>query len=145
MSNRRAADLALIRRVDERHLEYPFAGSRMLRDLLNREGLPAGRRHGATPTKRMDIGAIYRRPNTLKPAPGNKIYPYLLRRLKVESLNQVWAMDISYMVVNWFSRRVLNRDQRTAFSLPGRSDFVRLRQEANSPYRSELQLHAWGQ
>jgi putative transposase len=114
-----AEDLALMRRIDELHLEYPFAGSRMLRDFLNREGVEIGRRHVATLMKRMGIEAIYRRPNTSKPAPGNKIYPYLLRGLKVDRPNQVWAMDITYIpmargfvylaaVVDWFSRRVLS-------------------------------------
>ncbi len=112
------ADLAIMRRIDELHLDYPFAGSRLLRDILNREGTAIGRRHVATLMKRMGIEAIYRRPNTSKPAPGHKIYPYLLRGLKVERPNQVWAMDITYVpmargfvylaaVVDWFSRRVL--------------------------------------
>jgi len=114
-----AEDLALMRRIDELHLEYPFAGSRMLRDFLNREGVEIGRRHVATLMKRMGVEAIYRRPNTSNPAPGNKIYPYLLRGLKVDHPNQVWAMDITYIpmasgfvylaaVVDWFSRRVLS-------------------------------------
>jgi putative transposase len=113
-----AADLAVMRRMDELHLELPFAGSRMLRDLLNAEGLVIGRRHVATLMKRMGMEAIYRRPNTSKPAPGHKIYPYLLRHLAVIRPNQVWAMDITYIpmargfvyltaVVDWFSRRVL--------------------------------------
>ena len=80
-----AADLALMRRIDELHLDYPFAGSRMLRDLLNGEGVAIGRRHVATLMKRMGIEAIYRRPNTSKPAPGHKIYPYLLRKLAVDA------------------------------------------------------------
>jgi putative transposase len=112
-------DLALMRRIDELHLEYPFAGARMLRDMLGRDGFPVGRRHVATLMKRMGIEAIYRRPNTSKPAPGHKIYPYLLRGLKVERPNQVWATDITYIpmargfvylaaVVDWFSRRVLS-------------------------------------
>src|ERR1700675_2660258 len=114
-----AEDLAIMRRIDELHLDYPFAGSRMLRDLLHREGIGIGRRHVATLMKRMGIEALYRRPNTSKPAPGHKIYPYLLRGLKVERPNQVWAMDITYVpmargfvylaaVVDWFSRRVLS-------------------------------------
>ncbi|MGX1060600.1 hypothetical protein AB7M74_011598 [Bradyrhizobium japonicum] len=74
-----AEDLALMRRLDELHLDYPFAGARMLRSLLRREGVYAGRRHIATLMKRMGIEAVYRRPNTSKPAPGHKIYPYLLR------------------------------------------------------------------
>jgi putative transposase len=112
------ADLVVMRRMDELHLELPFAGSRMLRDLLNAEGLVIGRRHVATLMKRMGMEAIYRRPNTSKPAPGHKIYPYLLRHLAVIRPNQVWAMDITYIpmargfvyltaVVDWFSRRVL--------------------------------------
>ena len=111
-------DLAIMRRIDELHLDYPFAGSRMLRDLLNGEGIAIGRQRVATMMKRMGITAVYRRPNTSKPAPGHKIYPYLLRRLKVERPNQVWAMDITYIpmargfvylaaVVDWFTRRVL--------------------------------------
>ena len=112
------ADLVVMRRIDELHLDYPFAGSRMLRDLLRGEGVAIGRARVATMMKRMGIEAIYRRPNTSKPAPGHKIYPYLLRKLAIERPNQVWAMDITYIpmargfvylaaVVDWFSRRVL--------------------------------------
>jgi putative transposase len=112
------ADLAVMRRIDELHLDYPFAGSRMLRDLLRAEGVAIGRGHVATLMKRMGIEAIYRRPNTSKPASGHKIHPYLLRGVAVERPNQVWAMDITYVpmargfvylaaVVDWFSRRVL--------------------------------------
>jgi putative transposase len=113
-----AADLALMRRMDELHLEFPFAGSRMLRDLLAAEGFTVGRLHVSTLMKRMGIEAIYRKPNTSKPAPGHQIYPYLLRKLPITRQNQVWAMDITYIpmargfvylaaVVDWFSRRVL--------------------------------------
>jgi putative transposase len=110
------ADLALMRRIDELHLEYPFAGSRMLTGLLKAEGHEVGRLHVSTLMKKMAIAALYRRPNTSKPAPGHKIYPYLLRNLAVTRPNQVWAMDITYVpmargfylaaVVDWFSRRV---------------------------------------
>jgi putative transposase len=114
-----AADLALMRRIDELHLEFPFAGSRMLRDLLAAEGSRSGRRHVATLMKRMGIEALYRRPRTTKPEPGHKIYPYLLRGVAVTRPNQVWAMDITYIpmargfiylavVLDWFSRRVLS-------------------------------------
>ena len=107
-----------MRHIDELHLNYPFAGSRMLRGLLWQQGLEVGRRHIKTLMKRMGIEAIYRRPNTSKPAPGHKIYPYLLRDLAVTRPNQAWAMDITYVpmahgfvylaaVVDWFSRRVL--------------------------------------
>ena len=113
-----AADLGIMRRMDELHLEFPFAGSRMLRDLLAQEGIAIGRRHVATLMKRMGIEAIYRKPHTSTPALGHKIYPYLLRGMKVDRPNQVWAMDITYVpmargfvylaaVVDWFSRRVL--------------------------------------
>src|SRR6476469_9105347 len=113
-----AGDLAVMRRMDELHLELPFAGSRMLRDLLNKEGLVIGRRHVATLMKRLRIEALYRKPNTSKPAPGHKIYPYLLRGMTIDRPNQVWAMDMTYVpmargfvylavVIDWFSRRVL--------------------------------------
>ena len=113
-----AADLGIMRRMDELHLEFPFAGSRMLRDLLAQEGIAIGRGHVATLMKRMGIEAIYRKPHTSKPALGHKIYPYLLRGMKGDRPNQVWAMDITYVpmargfvylaaVVDWFSRRVL--------------------------------------
>ena len=69
------ADLTIMRRIDELHMEFPFAGSRMLRDLLVQEGFKVGRLHVATLMKRMGIEALYRRPNTSKPAPGHKIYP----------------------------------------------------------------------
>ncbi len=92
----RADDLALMRRIDELHLDYPFAGSRMLQTFLVREGYDVGRLHVATLMKRMGIEAIYRRPNTSKPAPRHTIFPYLLRKLPVTRPNQVWAMDITY-------------------------------------------------
>ena len=112
------AELAIMRRIDALHLDYPFAGGRMLRDLLRGEGVVVGRERVRTLMRRMCIEALYRRPNTSKPCPGHKIYPYLLRRLAVERANQVWCMDITYIpmargfvylaaVVDWFSRRVL--------------------------------------
>lgn len=112
-------DLALMRRMDELHLEYPFAGSRMLQGFLNREGFELGRLHVRSLMRRMGIEAIYRRPNTSKPGQGHKIYPYLLRNLVVDRPNQVWAMDITYIpmargfvylaaVVDWFSRKILS-------------------------------------
>jgi putative transposase len=112
------AELAIMRRIDALHLDYPFAGSRMLRDLLRGEGVVIGRERVRTLMRRMCIEALYRRPNTSKPCPRHKIYPYLLRGLAVERANQVWCMDITYVpmargfvylaaVVDWFSRRVL--------------------------------------
>ncbi len=89
------SELAIMRRIDALHLDYPFAGSRMLRDLLRGEGVVVGRDMVRTMMRRMCIEAIYRRPNTSKPAPGHKIYPYLLRNLTVDRPNQVWSMDIT--------------------------------------------------
>jgi putative transposase len=114
-----ATDLALLRQIDRLHMEFPFAGSRMLRRLLAAEGSKVGRRHVKTLMLRMGIEALYRRPRTTKPEPGHKIYPYLLRGLEIARPNQVWAMDITYIpmakgfvylavVLDWFSRRVLS-------------------------------------
>ena len=113
-----ASDLEVMRRLDRLHLQFPFAGSRMLRGLLAAEGCKIGRRHVKTLMKRMGIEALYRRPRTTKPEPGHKIYPYLLRDLEIARQNQVWAMDIAYIpmargfvyltvVLDWFSRRLL--------------------------------------
>ncbi len=112
------ADLAVMRRIDELHLDYPFAGSRMLRDLLRGEGIAIGRERVTTMMRRMGIAAIYRRPHTSKPADGHKVFPYLLRGMTIRRPNQVWAMDITYIpmargfvylaaVMDWFTRRVL--------------------------------------
>ena len=114
-----ATDLALMRRIDELHLEFPFAGSRMLQGLLAAEGSKVGRRHVKTLMQKVGIEALYRRPRTSKPEPGHKVYPYLLRGLEITRPNQVWAMDITYIpmargyvylavVLDWFSRRVLS-------------------------------------
>ncbi len=114
-----AADLKLMRRIDELHLDYPFAGSRMLQKLLNREGFETGRLHVRTLMKRMGITALYRKPRTSKPGDGHKIYPYLLRGLAVTRPNQVWAADLTYIpmargfcyliaVIDWFTRKVLS-------------------------------------
>jgi putative transposase len=114
-----ATDLEVMRRLDRLHLEFPFAGSRMLQGLLTAEGCKIGRRHVKTLMRRMGIEAVYRRPRTTKPEPGHKIYPYLLRGMEITRPNQVWAMDITYIpmargfvylavVLDWFSRRVLS-------------------------------------
>ena len=114
-----ATDLEIMRLLDRLHLDFPFAGSRMLQGLLAAEGCKVGRRHVKTLMKRMGIEALYRRPRTTKPEPGHRIYPYLLRGMKIVRPNQVWAMDITYIpmargfvylavVLDWFSRRVLS-------------------------------------
>jgi putative transposase len=114
-----AADLELMRQIDRLHMEFPFAGARMLRRLLAANGNKVGRRHVRTLMSRMGIEALYRRPRTTKPGAGHKIFPYLLRGLEIARPNQVWAMDITYVpmrkgfvylavVLDWFSRRVLS-------------------------------------
>jgi putative transposase len=112
------AELALMRRIDELHLEHPFAGSRMLRDFLRLQGVQVGRRHVGTLMRRMGIQALYRKPNTSKKHPAHPVFPYALRGLAIERANQVWALDITYIpmargwvylvaVLDWASRRVL--------------------------------------
>jgi len=82
--------------TDRRHLDYLFAGACMLRDLLNLRGIEIGRRRVRALMRRMGIEALYRKPNASKKHPARRIYPYLLRHLKVERTNQVWVMDITY-------------------------------------------------
>ncbi len=112
------ADLALMRRLDELHLEHPFAGARMLRDLLCLAGVEVGRKHVGTLMRRMGIEALYRKPKTSRRDPNHAVFPYLLRNLAIERPDQVWAMDITYIpmrrgfvylaaVMDWASRRVL--------------------------------------
>jgi putative transposase len=112
-------DLDLMHRIDRLHLEMPYAGSRMLRDLLNQDGIEVGRKHVATLMKRMDIEALYRKPKTTKKHPQHRVYPYLLRGLSINRPNQVFAMDITYIpmargfvylvaVLDWYSRKVLS-------------------------------------
>jgi len=113
-----AADLALMRHLDELHLQHPFAGSRMLRDLLRLRGVAVGRKHVATLMRRMGIVALYQRPRTTQSHPGHAVFPYLLRDRAITVPNQVWAMDITYLpmrrgfvylaaVLDWATRRVL--------------------------------------
>jgi putative transposase len=107
-----------MRKIDELHLEYPFAGSRMLRDMLRQDGHAIGRKHVATLMKRMNIEAVYKKPNTSRRHPAHAVYPYLLRHMEISRPNQVFAADITYIpmkrgfvylfaVMDWASRRVL--------------------------------------
>jgi len=111
-------DLRLMRRIDELHLEHPFAGARMLRDMLRLEKIEVGRRHVSTLMKKMGIEALYRKANTSRRNQAHRIYPYLLRGLRIDRPNQVWAMDTTYIpmqrgfvylsaVLDWATRRVL--------------------------------------
>ena len=124
------ADLALMRVIDEMHLEHPFAGARMLRDMLKARNFEVGRKHVATLMRRMGIEALYRKPNTSKRHPEHQVYPYLLRGLVIERANQVWAMDLTYVpmargfvylgaIIDWHSRKVLAWD----FSISMEADF----------------------
>ncbi len=111
-------DLAVMRQLDTLHLQHPYAGSRMLRDLLRLQGVQIGRKHVATLMRRMGIEALYRRPRTTQSHPGHRVFPYLLRDLAITRPNQVWAMDLTYLpmrhgflylvaVLDWATRRVL--------------------------------------
>jgi putative transposase len=113
-----SAELALRRRIDELHLAYPFAGARMLRDLLRREGHTIGRKRVRTVMARMGLDALYRKPTTSQRHPAHRVYPYLLRHLEITRSNHVWAADITYIpmkrgfvylfaILDWASRRVL--------------------------------------
>ena len=113
-----ATTLALMRGIDALHLAYPFAGSRLLRDLLRLRGVVVGRKRVATLMRRMGIEALYRRPRTTQPHPEHQVFPYLLRDLTITVPNQVWAMDLTYIpmrhgflylvaVLDWATRRVL--------------------------------------
>ena len=112
-------ELALMHRLDQLHLAHPFAGSRMLRDLLRLEGASVGRKHVRTLMKRMGIEALYRQPRTTQVHRGHAVYPYLLSNLSITRSNQVWASDVSYIpmahgfvyltvILDWYSRRVLS-------------------------------------
>jgi putative transposase len=92
-----AADLALMRRLDELHLEHPFMGARMLRRQLLAEGIRVGRRHVRTLMRRMGMEALCPQPGTSQRHPDHKIYPYLLRQLAITRANQVWALDTTYI------------------------------------------------
>ena len=111
-------DLALMRQIDELHLEHPFMGARMLRDQLSRMGFKVGRKHVSTLMKKMGIEALYRKPRTSKKHPEHAVYPYLLRGKVINRANQVWALDTTYIpmaqgyvyltaVVDWASRKIL--------------------------------------
>lgn len=91
------ADLALMRRIDEPHLEHPFLGSRQLRDCLRLEGHRIGRKRVRRLMGLMGIEAIYRRKNTSKRHPQHPVFPYLLRGMSIDRPNQVWAMDLIYL------------------------------------------------
>jgi putative transposase len=112
------ADLELMREIDRLHTDYPFAGARMLRDILRNKGYSVGRRHVGRLMGLMGIEALYRKKRTTKRNPEHLIYPYLLRNLVVDRPNHVWCADISYIpmrhgflylvaILDWATRKVL--------------------------------------
>ena len=112
-------DLVLMRRIDELHLEFPFAGVRMLRDVLRKEGHVIGRKRVRTVMQNMGIKALYPKPRTSKRGPVHPVFPYLLRDLIIDRPNHVWAADITYVpmhrgfvylvaVMDWATRKVLS-------------------------------------
>jgi putative transposase len=113
------ADLALMRRLDALHLDFPYAGARLLRRLLRRNGVAVGRRHIRTLMRRMGITAMAPQPGTSRRHRAHPVFPYLLRHRAITEPNEVWAMDITYIpmargflflaaVMDWASRRVLS-------------------------------------
>ena len=113
-----ADDLAVMRRIDELHLELPFYGSRRMTFELNKEGRGVNRKRVRRLMRVMGIEALVPRPGTSKAAPGHKIYPYLLRGLKIVEPNHVWAADVTYIpmacgfhylvaIIDWASPAVL--------------------------------------
>jgi len=114
-----ADDLAVMRRIDELHLAWPFYGSRRMAAVLRREGWEVNRKRAKRLMRAMAIEAIYQKPNISKGHPDHKVYPYLLRGLSIDRPSQVWCADITYIsmakgfvylvaVMDWFSRRVLS-------------------------------------
>ena len=113
------ADLAVMRLIDEIHLQWPFYGSRRMRDALEERGHTVNRKRIQRLMRQMDLRALYPRRRTSQPGQGHKIYPYLLRDLSIERANQAWASDICYIpmakgfmylvaIMDWYSRRVLS-------------------------------------
>ena len=111
-------NLALMRQIDEQFLETPFFGVRQMTWHLKNEGHPVNEKRIRRLMRLMGLMPIYQKPSTSRPAKGHKIWPYLLRGLRVERPNQVWAADITYLpmrrgflylvaIIDWFTRKVL--------------------------------------
>ena len=130
------ADLALMRRIDELHLEHLFMGQRMLVRQLKRQGVQVGRLHVRTLILRMGIHTMAAQPGTSKTAPGHTIYPYLLRHVPITAANQVWALDTTYIpmqrgfvyltaVVDVASRRVLAHQVATTLEASHATEVIK--------------------
>ncbi len=114
-----AEELALMRRIDEVHLEHPFYGSRKISHQLRAEGCTANRKRVQRLMRLMGLEALVPKPKTSEPHPEHVVYPYLLRGLKISRPDQVWATDITYIpmkagfvylvaIMDWYSRHVLS-------------------------------------
>lgn len=112
-------ELALMRRIDEMHLKWPFYGSRKVSQELRKHGMRINRKQVQRLMRLMGLESLAPKPNTSRPAPQHPVYPYLLRNLKISRVNQVWATDITYIplergfaylvaIIDWYSRRVLS-------------------------------------
>ena len=150
-------DLALMRRIDELFLRHPFLGSRRIAVLLSSEAAPVNRKRVQRLMRRMGIAAIGPKTNTTKPAPGHKIFPYLLRELTIDRANQVWAADITYIpigrgflylvaIIDWASRAVLswrlsNTLEYALLHRRPRGGVGALRQTGHLQYGSRLAVH----
>ena len=112
-------EFILMRWIDEIHIKRPFLGVRRITDELHDAGCRVNRKKVGRLMRKMDIQAIYPKPNTSKKHPQNKVYPYLLRNLSIDRPNQVWATDITYIpmekgfvyltvIMDWYSRKILS-------------------------------------
>jgi putative transposase len=139
-----------MRRIDELHLDHPFAGSRMLKRMLRDEGFEVGRTHVRTLMRQMGVEAFYRRPRTSQPHPGHRVFPYLLRDQTIDRPNQVWALDITYLpmkrgfaylvtVLDWATRRVLAWQLPNTLA-PGLLRAVLARQTTLNPQPNHLRI-----
>jgi putative transposase len=119
VSGETAENLELMRLIDEEYTRHPFYGSRKMRDWLERQGYAVNRKRVRRLMRKMGLVSVAPKPNTSRPAPQHKIYPYLLRGLDIERADQVWCTDITYIrlargfvyltaVMDWYSRYVLS-------------------------------------
>jgi putative transposase len=135
--DREARDAPMIKQIDQIYTKSPFFGSRRITEMLVREGEQVNRKHVIRLMRMMSIEAIYRKPRTSKPTPGHKIYPYLLRNLKIKESAQAWAADITYIpmrtgnlylvaIIDWHGRFIvswrLSNSMDTSFCLEALED-----------------------
>jgi putative transposase len=139
--DREARDAPMIKQIDQIYTKSPFFGSRRITEMLVREGEQVNRKHVIRLMRMMGIEAIYRKPRTSKPTPGHKIYPYLLRNLKIKESDQAWAADITYIpmrtgnlylvaMIDWHSRFIvswrLSNSMDTSFCLEALEDALQI-------------------